>query len=105
MLQLQNPHEGRVTRFICGSYAALYLFLMPFPAISPEGVNAQWALNTGRMEAIMEKSIVRVGSGRTAKRDPWFEELLDLASEGNPEAIHDLWLSYGYDYASERRAP
>lgn len=52
----------------------------------------------------MEKSIVSVGSGRTANRDSWFEELLDLAAEGNLEAIHDLWLSYGYDYASGRRA-
>jgi hypothetical protein len=37
------------------------------------------------------------------KRDRRFYELLDLAAEGNEEAIHDLWLSYEYDFAKKGR--
>jgi hypothetical protein len=37
------------------------------------------------------------------KHDSWFDELMDLAAEGNAEAIHDLWLTYGYDFATEGR--
>ena len=40
---------------------------------------------------------------KTHKRDPHFYELLDLAAEGNEEAIHDLWLTYGYNFAKEGR--
>lgn len=39
----------------------------------------------------------------TPKRDRRFYELLDLATEGNAEAIQDLWLQYQYDFAKRGR--
>jgi hypothetical protein len=39
----------------------------------------------------------------TQKRDRHFHELLDMASAGKAEAIHDLWLEYQYDFAKEGR--
>jgi hypothetical protein len=36
-----------------------------------------------------------------SKHDRHFYELLDLASEGNEEAIQDLWLQYQYDFAKK----
>ena len=35
--------------------------------------------------------------------DPRFHQLLDLAAEGNSEAIQDLWLQYQYDYLKKGR--
>ncbi len=40
---------------------------------------------------------------KAEKRDRHFHELLDLASEGNEEAIQDLWLQYQYDFAKKGR--
>lgn len=40
---------------------------------------------------------------KTEKRDAHFHELLDLASEGNEEAVQDLWLQYEYDFAKRGR--
>ena len=37
------------------------------------------------------------------KRDQYFDGLLDLASEGNEEAVQDLWLQYQYDFAKSGR--
>ena len=35
------------------------------------------------------------------QRDQRFNELLDLAREGNAEAIADLWKEYGFDFERE----
>ena len=35
---------------------------------------------------------------KTTKRNPRYYELLHLASEGNEEAVHDLWLEYHFDF-------
>ena len=35
---------------------------------------------------------------KTRERDSRFRELLDLADEGNQDAIGDLYREYGYDY-------
>lgn len=43
------------------------------------------------------------GSSQPLKRDSYFNELLDLAADGDDAAVHDLWLTYGYDYAREGR--
>ncbi len=32
------------------------------------------------------------------RRDPRFYELIDLAKDGNAEAVHELWLGYRHDF-------
>ena len=46
---------------------------------------------------------VAADTQKTQKRDRHFFELLDQASAGKAEAIHDLWLEYQYDFAKEGR--
>jgi len=36
-----------------------------------------------------------------SKRDPWFDENLELAREGDEAAIDILWKQYGIDYERE----
>ena len=43
------------------------------------------------------------GSSQPRKHDSYFTELLDLAADGDEAAVHDLWLTYGYDYVREGR--
>jgi hypothetical protein len=45
----------------------------------------------------------KAGTSQARKRDSYFNELLDLAADGDEAAVHDLWLTYGYDYAREGR--
>ena len=55
-------------------------------------------------ERDMANSISKAEFTRKAqKRDQHFNELLDLASEGNEEAVQDLWLQYQYDFAKRGR--
>ncbi len=35
------------------------------------------------------------------RRDSRFFELIDLAKDGDAEAVHELWLGYRHDYARE----
>lgn len=35
------------------------------------------------------------------RHDARFRELIDLAKDGNAEAVHELWLSYRHDYARD----
>lgn len=52
----------------------------------------------------MANSISKAEVTRKAhKRDQHFNELLDLASEGNEEAVQDLWLQYQYDFGKRGR--
>lgn len=37
------------------------------------------------------------------RRDPWFHQLMDLACDGIEEAVHDLWVNYGYDFTEKGR--
>ena len=37
-------------------------------------------------------------SRKALERDPRFRQLLDLANDGNQEAIRDLWVEFGYDH-------
>lgn len=41
------------------------------------------------------------GTQTVKKRDPRFYQLLDLASEGVEEAIHDLWVEFQYDFTTK----
>ena len=43
------------------------------------------------------------GTRTVQKRDRRFYQLLDLASEGNEEAVQDLRLEYQYDFATKGR--
>ena len=35
------------------------------------------------------------------RHDPRFYELIDLAKDGDAEAVHELWLGYRHDYERE----
>ena len=47
------------------------------------------------------KQSKKANSSSTPKRDKRFHQLLTLAGEGNDEAIHDLWVEYQFDYATQ----
>lgn len=51
----------------------------------------------------MQHKAAKRQAGTRSKRDRWFYELLDLASEGNAEAVQDLWLTYQHDFARNGR--
>ena len=35
------------------------------------------------------------------RHDPRFYQLIDLAKDGDAEAVHELWLTYRHDYARD----
>lgn len=46
----------------------------------------------------MQTMTLKAWTGAKTNRDRRFYELMDLASEGNQEAVHDLWVETQYDF-------
>ena len=51
----------------------------------------------------MQHKAAKARTETRSRRDSWFYELLDLATEDNAEAVHDLWLTYQYDFTKRGR--